>query len=46
MLTIFKQAADGLVIASVRVLGAWIAEETTALKQSVVKLLPFLLKIR
>jgi len=35
-----------IVIASIRVLGAWIAEETTALKQDIIALLPFLIQIR
>ena len=38
-------AQPTIVIASVRALAAWIAEETTALKAEVVKLLPFLLNI-
>lgn len=38
-------AQPTIVIASVRALAAWIAEETTALKAEVVELLPFLLTI-
>ncbi|KAI0210117.1 Neurochondrin [Lamellibrachia satsuma] len=34
-----------VVLASIRVLGSWIAEETLALKKEVTKLLPFLLEI-
>ncbi|XP_050416414.2 neurochondrin isoform X1 [Patella vulgata] len=36
---------DPVVTATVRVLGAWLAEETTALKESVYKLLPFLVQL-
>ena len=34
-----------MVICSVRALGAWITEETMALREDVVELLPYLLRI-
>ncbi|KAM4698883.1 neurochondrin [Discoglossus pictus] len=38
-----EKIEDPFVLASVRLLGAWLAEETSCLKQEVIKLLPFLM---
>ena len=45
-LVLFTQWQEPVVIATVRVLGSWIAEETLALGDEVRLLLPFLLRIR
>ncbi|XP_054856012.1 neurochondrin [Eublepharis macularius] len=39
----WEKLADPFIFASVRVLGAWLAEETSSLKQEICDLLPFLL---
>ena len=40
-----RQNPEPMVIATVRVLGAWLAEETSALRQETYAILPFLLKL-
>lgn len=45
MVNFISQTLDVITLASVRALGSWIAEETTALQKEVVELLPFLLKV-
>ncbi|ESO99077.1 hypothetical protein LOTGIDRAFT_238919 [Lottia gigantea] len=40
-----KKWLDPLVTASIRVIGSWLAEETTALKHTIYKLLPFLIQL-
>ena len=42
---LYFQADQPLVVAAVRVLCVWLAEETTALKAQVFQLLPFLVKV-
>lgn len=37
-----EELQDPFIFASVRVLGAWMAEETSSLKQEICELLPFL----
>lgn len=44
-LYISLQMGEPLVLASIRVLGAWLAEESLALSKDVYALLPFLLKL-
>ena len=39
------QSQSPLVLASLRVLGSWIAEETTALQKEVRDLLPFIFSV-
>ncbi|XP_027299502.3 neurochondrin [Anas platyrhynchos] len=39
-----EELQDPFVFASVRILGAWLAEETSALKQEICELLPFLVR--
>lgn len=37
-----EELEDPFIFASVRILGAWMAEETSSLKQEICELLPFL----
>lgn len=37
-----EELQDPFIFASVRILGAWMAEETSSLKQEICELLPFL----
>ena len=39
------QSVDTFTLAAIRVLGAWIAEETIALRSDVISVLPFVLQV-